>query len=156
MRKTISDLVTAHPLLAGLPEDVVTRVAGCARNVSVPQGGLLMAEGDPADTFYMVRRGRVAIEVHSPGRGSIVIETVGAGGTVGWSWLVPPYRWQFDVRAVEPVGAIAVDGACLREKAETDPAVGYLLMKRVVSVLLQRLQMTRIRLLDLYGSGDAR
>jgi len=156
MKRTLADLVTAHPLLAGLPEDVLTHVAGCARNVSVHQGDLLMSEGEPADTFYLVRRGRVAIEVHSPGRGSIVIETVGAGGSVGWSWLVAPYRVQFDVRAIEPVGAIAIDGSCLREKAETDPAVGYLLMKRVVSVLLERLQMTRIRLLDLYGSGDAR
>ncbi len=156
MTRTLAELVTAHPLLAGLPDDVVTRVAGCARNVSIRQDGLLMAEGDPADTFYLLRRGRVAIEVHSPGRGSIVIETVGAGGTVGWSWLVPPYRVEFDVRAVEPVGAIAIDGSCLREKAETDPAVGYLLMKRVASVLLERLQATRMRLLDLYGSGDAR
>jgi CRP-like cAMP-binding protein len=135
---------------------VVARVAGCARNVSLHQGELLIAEGGPADTFYLIRRGLVSIEIHSPGRGSIVIETVGPGGTVGWSWLVKPYRWQFDVRAVEPVGAIAVDGICLREKAETDPEVGYLLMKRVASVLLERLQMTRIRLLDLYGSGDAR
>ena len=155
-KQTLADLVTAHPLLAGLPGDVVERVAGCARNVSFHTGALLLAEGDPADTFYLVRRGRVAVEVHSPNLGPIVVETLSAGATVGWSWLVPPYRWQFDVRAIEPVGAVAVDGACLRDKAETDPALGYMLMKRVAAVLLQRLQMTRMRLLDLYGAVDDR
>ncbi|HXQ61668.1 MAG TPA: cyclic nucleotide-binding domain-containing protein [Acidimicrobiales bacterium] len=151
--RELAELVAEHPLLAGLPGDAVTRVAGCARNVTFGAGDLLLAEGDAADTFYLVRRGRVAIEVHAPGRGPIMIETVGPGGTVGWSWLVPPYRWQFDARAMVPVGAIAVDGACLRDKAEVDPVLGYALMTRVVAVLLERLQMTRVRLLDLYGAG---
>ena len=103
-----------------------------------------------------LRRGRVAIEVYSPGRGPIVIETLNPGAVIGWSWLVPPYRWHFDARAVDAVGAVAVDGACLRDKAEADPALGYELMKRVTAVLLERLQMTRLRLLDLYGTGSAR
>ena len=126
------------------------------RNVAFRPGALLLAEGDQADTFYLVRRGRVAIEVHSPGRGAIVIETVGPGGSVGWSWLIPPYRWQFDARATEPVGAVAVDGACLRAKADADPALGYALVQRVAGVLLGRLQSTRLRLLDLYGADGAR
>lgn len=154
--KELAELVSSHPLLAGLPGDAVAQVAACARNISVDRGVLLVSEGDAADTLFLVRRGRVAIEVYSPGRGAITIETVGPGATVGWSWLVPPYRWQFDARAIEPVGAIAVDGACLRTKAETDPALGYELMKRVVAVLLERLQMTRMRLLDLYGPPDGR
>ena len=156
MTKRLAELVAAHPLLAGLPGDAVTNVAGCARNVAFEPGDLLLAEGDTADTLYLVRRGHVAIEVHSPGRGPIVIETVGPGAVVGWSWLVPPYRWHFDARAVEAVGAIAVDGACLRQKAETDSDLGYVLMKRVATLLLDRLQMTRLRLLDLYGADGAR
>jgi len=156
MTTKLAQLVAAHPLLAGLPGDAVASVAGCAQNVAFDPGALLLAEGDPADTLYLVRRGHVAIEIHAPGRGQIVIETVGPGAAVGWSWLVPPYRWHFDARAVGAVGAIAVDGACLREKAETDPALGYSLMKRVATVLLDRLQMTRLRLLDLYGADGAR
>jgi CRP-like cAMP-binding protein len=153
--RSLVELVSSHPLLAGLPTDVVATIGGCAQNVAFDPGVLILAEGEPADTFYLLRRGRVAIEVHSPGRGPIVIETVGPGATVGWSWLVPPYRWNFDARAVDAVGAIAIDGACLREKAESDPALGYVLMKRVAGVLLERLQMTRVRLLDLYGAGSA-
>jgi CRP/FNR family transcriptional regulator, cyclic AMP receptor protein len=156
MITSLPALVSAHPLLAGLPGDAATSVARCAQNVSFKAGELLLAESDPANTLYLLRRGRVAIEVHSPGRGPIVIETVGPGGVVGWSWLVPPYRWHFDARAVEAVGAVAVDGACLRDKAEADPVLGYALMKRVAAVLLERLQMTRLRLLDLYGTGSAR
>ncbi len=154
MITSLAELVSAHPLLAGLPGNAVDSVAGCARNVTFKPGDLLLAESDSADTLFLLRRGRVAIEVHSPGRGPIVIETVGPGAVVGWSWLVPPYRWHFDARAVEPVGAVAVDGACLRDKAEADPVLGYALMKRVAAVLLERLQMTRLRLLDLYGTGS--
>lgn len=131
----------------------MTLVAGCAKNVAFAAGQLILAEGEPADTLYLVRRGRVALEVHAPGSGAIVIETLGSGQVVGWSWLFPPYLWQFDARAVDPVGALAVDAMCLRSKAEADPRFGYELMKRLASVVLDRLQAARMRLLDLYALG---
>jgi CRP/FNR family transcriptional regulator, cyclic AMP receptor protein len=147
----IASEVASHPLLADLPGETVNRVAGCARNVAFKPGELLLVEGEAADTLYLVRRGRVTLEVEAPGRGRIIIETLGPGSMVGWSWLFPPYRWHFDARALEPVGAIAVDAACLREKADSDPAFGYALVRRMSSVILERLQTTRLRLLDLYG-----
>ena len=153
MAEDIAELVASHPLLAGLPGDTVSHVAGCARNMAVGAGELLFAEGEAADTLYLVRRGRVALEVRAPGGKPMVIETLGPGSSVGWSWLFPPYRWHFDARATEPVGALAVDAVCLRSKAESDPAFGYELMKRFASVMLDRLQAARIRLLDLYGEG---
>ena len=153
MTEDIADLVAEHPLLAGLPGDAVALVAGCARNVAVAAGALLLEEGGPADTLFLLRRGRVALELHSPDRGRITVETVGPGDPVGWSWMFPPYRWHFDARALDPVGAVAVDATCLRRKAEADPAFGYALMQRVAAVILDRLQATRLRLLDLYGPG---
>ncbi len=156
MSATLAELVAHHPLLEGLPGDVVALVVGCARNVAVAPKKLVLAEGGHADTLYLLRRGTVALEIHSPGRAPLVIETLGPGAVLGWSWLFPPYRWHLDARALEPVGAIAVDASCLREKAERDPAFGYELMKRFASVLLDRLQATRIRLLDLYGDGGPR
>lgn len=152
----LAELISAHPLLAGLPADVVDEVVGCARNAAFHRGDLLLAEGKPADTAYLVRRGLVAIEVRSPGRGSITIETVGPGAVVGWSWAFPPYRWHFDARAVSEVGAVTLDAACLRGKAEANSAVGFALMKRLSAMLLERLQATRVRLLDLYGSDNGR
>ncbi len=156
MKTTVAELVSTHPLLAGLPGDAVEQVAGCALNKAFRPGELLLTEGEPADTLFLLRRGRVAIEVYSPGRGRIVIETVGPGGVVGWSWLFPPFRWHFDVRAIDAVGVIAVDAACLRAKAEADHALGHQLVTRVAEVLLDRLQATRVRLLDLYGADGAR
>jgi len=150
------DLIQGHTFFAGLSESSLELVVGCARNVSLPAGSLLCTEGESANTFYLLRRGRVSINVHAPGRGSIVIETVGPGDVVGWSWLVPPYRWTFDARTMERVGAIAIDGACLRDKALADPALGFELLSRVSVTLLTRLQATRLRLLDLYGDHDAR
>lgn len=156
MTSTLAEVVAAHPLLSGLPGDAVAQVAGCSRNVAFRPGTLVLAEGDPADTLYLVRRGHVAIEIHSPERGRLVIETLGPGAVVGWSWLVPPYRWRFDVRASEAVGAVAVDAACLRTKADADPALGYALLQRVSGLLLERLLATRVRLLDLYGNDGRR
>lgn len=147
----VAALVAGHRLLAGLPGDTVDRVAGCARNVAFARGQLLLAEGGPADTLFLLRRGHVSLEVDAPGRGALVVETIGAGEPVGWSWLFPPYRWQFDGRAADAVGAVAVDGACLRSKAEEDPEFGYELMKRFAPVMLDRLHAARVRLLDLYG-----
>jgi CRP/FNR family transcriptional regulator, cyclic AMP receptor protein len=155
-KASLAELLADQPMLHGLPVADLARAAECARNVVFARDRLLLREGDQADTFYLLRRGRVAIEVHSPAWGPLVIETVAPGGCVGWSWLFPPYRWHFDARAIEPVGAIAVDGACLRKKAETDPELGYALLTRVSAVLLDRLQSTRTRLLDVYGSPRER
>jgi CRP/FNR family transcriptional regulator, cyclic AMP receptor protein len=155
--RSVEELVAEHPLLRGLPLDAAPLVAGCARLKRFEPGQLLLKEGEAADTFYLVRRGTVRIEVGTPGRSPLVIETVGAGKVVGWSWLLPPLQWQFDARAAGPVATIAVDTGCLRAKAESDPAFGYELLKRLSSMLLDRLQATRFRLLDLYappGTGD--
>jgi CRP-like cAMP-binding protein len=148
---TMRELVASHPFTKGMNEESLALISGCARNVVFAPGGLLCAEGESADTFYLLRRGRVSIDVHAPGRGPVVIETVGPNDVVGWSWLVPPYRWTFDARAMDDVGCIAIDGACVRAKALADPALGFDLLSRISETLLARLQSTRMRLLDLYG-----
>ena len=148
---TLDELIASSPVFAGMPAEYLTLVAGCGRNVGFEEGALLFREGDVADTFYLVRRGRVAFELNTPDRGGIVIETVDSGDVVGWSWLFPPYRTHFDARAVEEVRAIAFDGACLRGKCEEDPRLGYELMQRFAQVMIDRLQHTRFRLLDVYG-----
>lgn len=148
--RTVADRLVDHPFFAGLPRESVDLVAGCGRNVRFRPGAALFHEGDAADTFYVVRRGRVALEMRTP-TGSQVLDTAEAGDVIGWSWLVPPYRWTFDGRAVEEVRAVEFDGACLRGKCNDDPALGFALMQRVVAVMSARLQSARVRLLDLYG-----
>ncbi len=151
---TIEAYLTEHPVFAGLGADALSLVAGCAKNVHVPAGAFLLRQGEPADMFYLVRRGRVAIEVHGPGRGPMVVDTADPGEVVGWSWLVRPYRWQFDARAVDPAGVVAFDAQCLRGTCEQDPRLGYELMQRVVTAMFDRLVGARVRLLDLYGSSE--
>jgi CRP-like cAMP-binding protein len=125
-------------------------LVGCATNVRFQAGEHLFREGGNADQFYLLRHGRVAIEIYGAERGSITLMTVGEGEMVGWSWLFPPYRWVFDARALELTRGIALDGKCLRQKCEQDHELGYDLMKRIVQVLEQRLQATRLQLLNLY------
>jgi CRP/FNR family transcriptional regulator, cyclic AMP receptor protein len=149
------EYLAGHPFFSGLGQEALTLIAGCAQNVHLEAGRYLFHEGDAADMFYVVRRGRVALEVHSPGTGSLVVDTMEDTDVVGWSWLVSPYRWFFDARAVEPTSLVALDGACLRGKCEEDPSLGYALMQRIAGVMYQRLQAARLRLLDVYGEPSA-
>lgn len=152
MTRSVAELVAAHPLFADLDAAAVARVGACSQLVSVPAGRLLIAEGADADALYLVRRGRVSVELHAPGRGPLVVEVVGPGGVVGWSWLVPPYRWQFDGRALDDLGAVAVDAGCLRDRIDEHPAFGVALLTRLGGTVLGQLQSTRLRLADLYGA----
>jgi CRP-like cAMP-binding protein len=94
----------------------------------------------------LIRAGRVAVVVH----GLDLAETAEEGDLVGWSWLFPPYRWHFDARAVTPVRAIELDGACLREKCEADPRFGFELTKRFLYQAHRRLEQSRLRAMDVY------
>lgn len=151
---TALELVAASDVFAGLEPAHLALVAGCGRLARFDAGSFLCREGEPADAFHVLRSGRVALEIAAPGRGAIVIETLGPGDTVGWSWLFPPYRWQLDAVATEPVATVAFDGACLRGKAETDHELGYQLMRRFSQLTIQRLMATRLQLLDVYGHGS--
>ena len=154
MARPLETILADVPLLEGLDAERLALLAGCAGNVHFDAGENLFRQGDAADAFYIVRHGSVSLETFVPGRGPILIETIEAGEMIGWSWLFAPYRWHFDARALTVVRATGFDGACLRQKCEDDPALGYDLMSRFAQVLIERLQWTRLRLLDVYGNGD--
>lgn len=151
--ETLARLFKDHLLLKDLKESHIETLVGCAQNVRFAAGDFLFHEGDEATRFYFVRSGRVALEIHVPGRGAVQIATVGEGGVLGWSWLVPPYRWQSDGRAVEPSRALVLDGVCLREKCDRDHELGYEIMKRLLHLAHRELEATRIQLLQLYGTA---
>ncbi len=153
--QTLEQVLQGVPFFDGLAAGDLELVAGCGSNVHFREGELLFRDGDEADTFYVLRHGRVALETFVPARGAVTIETLDAGEVVGWSWLFPPYRWHFDARALSLVRATSFDGACLRAKCEADPRVGYELMSRFAQVMIARLQATRLRLLDVYGRDGA-
>jgi CRP/FNR family transcriptional regulator, cyclic AMP receptor protein len=145
-------IIKAHPFFAGMPDAFCDLVCGCAKNSRFGAGQYLFHEAEPADWFYLIRHGRVALALTAPGRGEVTFQTVGEGELAGVSWLIPPYRWTYDARAVEETRAIAINARCLREKCEADHNLGYDMMKRFMPVLIQRLQATRLQILDVYGS----
>lgn len=155
MTTPIRDLLAGHRFFAALEPAVIDLIAGCGTLAVVRAGSMLAREGAPADQFFVVRDGRAAIEVEAPGRGELMVATAGPGDVIGWSWLFPPHRWRFDVRAVTDLHVIALDGACLRGKCDNDPKLGYELMKRFSAVVVAQLEATRLRLLDLYGDTQA-
>ena len=151
--RSLEQLIGDVPALAGLSDAHRATIAGCARNRALAAGETIMREGEHADAFFVIRAGTVALSTPVPGRGAVVVQTLHAGDLLGWSWLVPPYRTAFDAVAAEPARAIALDGACLRGKCDADPALGYALLKVLAAVFAERLQDTRLRLLDLYGAS---
>ena len=153
--RTLDALIVESPVFKGLDQEQLELIAGCGSNVVFAAGERLFREGDQADTFFLVRHGLVALDTDVPNRADVTVETVGPGEIVGWSWLLEPHRWHFTGRAVELVRAVQFDGVCLRKKCEEDPALGYELLSRFAQVLVNRLQATRLQLMDVYGRGDS-
>ncbi len=150
----LADDLANQPYLSGLSPEYIELLAGCATHVYYSAGEQVFAEGDAANSFFLIYHGKVAIEVDVPGPGVVTIETLDVGDVIGWSWLFPPYRWHFDARATELTRMIEIDGSCLRAKIEEDHHFGYELMRRFAQTIIERLQSTRLQLLDMYGPAD--
>ena len=150
--ESLERIIREHPFFADLEDPFFTLLCGCAKNVRFEAGQYLLREGDPADQFFLLRHGRVALEMTAPGQGAVAFQTVREGEIVGVSWLIPPYRWAYDARALGLVRAIAMDAACLRDKCEANHDLGYAMMKRFVPVLVQRLHATQLQILDVYSA----
>jgi len=153
--QTLDELIASAPTFAGLAPEHLALIAGCASNERFDAGEYLFREGAAAERFFLIRHGAVSLEVDAPGRGALVIETLHQGDVAGWSWLFEPYRWELDARAREPVAVVAFDGLCLRGKCEIDHELGYQLMRRFAASLTERLQATRMQLLDVYGHAGS-
>ena len=148
---TLEPLLKEHSFFQGLKPEYIQLLVECASNTRFEAGEMIFQRGEEANRFYLIRNGRVSIEISSPGKQAITIKTLADHNVLGWFWLYPPYEWQFDSRALELTRAIALDGRCLRGKCDNDPELGYELMKRFSFIMLESLQATRLQLLDLYG-----
>ncbi len=151
MKHDLSELLAGHPFLQGLRPDHLALITGCAKNIRAEEGEYLFRQGEEANEFFIIRHGRLTIEAYHPTKGPMVIETLSDGDVLGWSWLIPPYKWQFDSRALELTRAISLDGKCLRNKCEADHDFGYEILKRFSHNMTNMLQVARVQLLDLYG-----
>jgi CRP-like cAMP-binding protein len=140
------------PDLASLRPAELDTLARAGREVTYPAGQRLITEDQPANRCWLIRSGRIVLDAQVPGRGDVVVQTLGPGDLLGWSWLVPPYRWHFGARSTEPIEAIEFDAATLTQLADADPQFDHALTRMLFAALLERLQATRARLLDLYGN----
>ncbi|HEY5789397.1 MAG TPA: cyclic nucleotide-binding domain-containing protein [Gammaproteobacteria bacterium] len=154
--KPLDELLHEHPFFAGMDEGPRKYIAGCGWNEVFHAGDYLFRAGQPADKFFLIRHGTVAIELHVPGREPLVVETLQDGDIAGWSWLVPPHKWSNDARASTLVRAISLDGRCLRGKCDEDHSVGYEIFKRFIPVIADRLSAVRMQLVDVYGEPGRR
>jgi CRP/FNR family cyclic AMP-dependent transcriptional regulator len=148
--ETLKGILAEHPFFRGLEDRHLELLVGCASNVRFDAGQFILRESEEANQFFLIRQGKVSVEIFAPGRGPMTILTLGEDEVLGWSWLVPPYQWKFDARAIEMTRAIALDGKCLREKSEHDHDLGYELLKRFVPIVEERLTATRFQLLNVY------
>jgi CRP/FNR family cyclic AMP-dependent transcriptional regulator len=149
--ETAYDILTQQQFLAGLSDHQLEKLSHWSRRAFLHGGRRVFREDTPADRFWLIQRGRVNLDIHVPGRGDVIVETIGPGAVLGWSWLFPPYRWHFGATAVEGTMCVEFDGPGVRQLCARDPALGYELSTRFMQVMLQRLQATRLRLLDLYA-----
>jgi len=147
----LDQLLQQHPMFEGMSSDYLALIAGCASNERFNAGADIFREGSPADKFYVIRHGAIALEIHLPGREPLVVDTLHEGDILGWSWLVPPYQWFLDARALQLTRTVSLDAKCLRGKMDADHELGYELYRRFMPVVAKRLQAGRLQLIDMYA-----
>ena len=144
--QSVERIICRHPFFEGMSPHQLRLLSDCAMATHFNADELIFQEGDPANRFYLIHQGRVALESYVGDDGNALIQIVEPGEVLGWSWLFPPYFWHFNARALEPTEALFLNATPLREECESDHELGYELMKRIGGVMMQRLHATRWKL----------
>jgi len=143
--------LSEHPFLRGLTRTQLMLLADCALTAQFKPGEIIFRQGERADRFYLIDGGKVVLQADTGGGEPLIIETIGAGDLLGWSWMMPPYVWHFTARAVEPTVAIHFAGGVLHDYCNRDHSLGFELHKRMSAVMMKRLQAARKKMLELHG-----
>jgi CRP-like cAMP-binding protein len=151
--KNLAIRVALHPFFVGMSPTHLALLTDCAIAAHFKAGEVILREGELANRFYLIETGRVILESRGTGDRPVVIDTIGSGHLFGWSWMFPPYAWQFTARAVEPTVAIFFYGTILREYCERDNSLGYELMKRMTAVMTRRMQNARQKMLAVQSAA---
>ena len=142
-RHALAKRIAAHPFLIGLNDQQTRLLADCAMETDFRSDQYIFRAGESANRFYLINTGSVVLEAQDGDEAPMIVDTVGPGGLLGWSWLFPPHLWHFDARALEPTTAIFFNGTILRQHLDKDPALGLKLFKRMSDVMIRRLQRAR-------------
>jgi len=149
--ENLVQILSEHPFFKDMRPEHINLLAACASSTHFDADELILRQGEEADRCYLIRYGKVSLEVYAPERGAIEVQTLGEGDILGWSWLVPPHRWRLDARALEMTRAIVLNGKHMREECERDHELGYELMKRFNQVMAENLEALRFQLLNVYS-----
>jgi CRP-like cAMP-binding protein len=141
--------VSDHPFFRGMSPGLIEAVSHDSVDTTYEAGEMLVREGEVADRFHLIFHGKVAVEVGGSEEARLTVQTIGPGEVLGWSWISPPYLWQFDGRAVKETRVVSLDASVLRHALESQPTEGYRFLQRLLPVIGQRLENARIQLLDL-------
>ena len=145
---SIKDYLSSHAFFSGLNDDFIEFLADSATKMRIKEGESLFKQGERADKFYLLRSGQISIQVPALMGPTLDIQTLGEDQILGWSWLISPYRWSFQARAVEDSEVIEFDGSAILERCEKDPAFGYELFKRFAALMSERLDAARQKMMD--------
>ncbi len=143
--------LTSHPFFRGWEGELLGQLEPAVVERTYGPGDALLKEGDPSDRFILIREGKVALEIVLPDRPVVTVQTLGGGEVMGWSWLLPPHSWQLDARAVKTTRTLEIPATTLRDALASRPAEGYRFLLRLLPVIAERLEHTRLQLLDLHG-----
>lgn len=149
MNPSLEPIINNHPFFHGMKPHHLVLLHKGAKEAQYRPGEILFKEGEPANSLFLVLQGNVALEAHEPADGTAMVQCVGAGDVMGWSWLFPPFRWHLRAHAMDTTHVIVLDGAHLLSTAEAHHDFGYELMKRVAQLVIQRLQAAEKQLLTM-------
>ena len=150
---TLEPILKTNPFFKDMEEPLIEQLVGCATNLRFDEGQYLFREGEPADRFFIIRQGTVSLKLATPQKEEILIERLREGELLGWSWYFSPNFWKFDAYAETLTRVISMDGECIRAKCDEIPKLGYELMKRFAHVVVERLQYTRMQLIESRKNG---
>jgi CRP-like cAMP-binding protein len=138
----------SHPFLHGIAPTHVDLMVQGAKQAEYRANDLLISEGEPANQFFLIESGLVALETGPPGKGAASIQMIGPGEPLGWSWLFPPFIWHLSARALEPTQATILHGGHLLVLCEENPALGYDMMRRIAQILISRMEAASKKLAE--------
>jgi CRP/FNR family cyclic AMP-dependent transcriptional regulator len=144
----LEEYLSVQTFFSGLSPQSIGFLASCASEWQIEPGYILFRQSERAHQFYLIRNGSIAIEIPAITGPTLQVQSLGAGQILGWSWLIPPYKWNFQARAEVPTALLAFDGDVVLARCEEEPTFGYALLKRVASLMAERLEVARQRMMD--------
>ena len=149
--ETLNTILSERTLFNGLKPEFINWLCGCATEVKFEAQQCIFKMGESAEQFYLIRSGKIAVQVYAPPKGALNIMTLNSNDVLGWSWLHLPYTYHFEAKAMTDVVAFAFDAVKVRNKCNEDHEFGFNFLNCFSQIMLQRLVATRLQLLDIFG-----